>query len=113
MGAASQVETVDSWWVMNRGASSGLFGDELTRAIERLATFPGSGAPFQSKVVPELKRVLLGRSHYHLYYTIHPIVSRQSRSPWGGIVDRWTHENESLAGVFRDEVMASLETITF
>lgn len=69
--AEEQAHAVAEWWVARRPAAPTLFVEELARAIERLSVVPGSGAPFDSGALPDVKRVLLPGSRYHLYYTVH------------------------------------------
>ncbi len=64
---------MDDWWVTERPAASSLFADELVHAIDRLAAVPRSGAPFESAAVADVRRVILARTRYHLYYTVHPV----------------------------------------
>lgn len=70
-GASGHVDAIQGWWNANRGAARGLFLDELSGAIDRLSRLPASGAPFASRVAG-VRRVLLPRCQYHVYYTVHP-----------------------------------------
>ena len=70
--ASAHVDTIRDWWATERSAAPELFIDELSAAADRLSRLPSTGAPFDSNAVPELRRVVLPRCRYHLYYTIHP-----------------------------------------
>ena len=67
--ALAQVRQIETWWRANRPAAVTLFSDELIRLLERLAegTAPGVRYPFGAF---EVRRVLLPRSRYHVYYSI-------------------------------------------
>ncbi len=69
--ATAHVETIQAWWQEERAASSMLFVDELSDSVDRLRRLPQTGAHYSSTAVPNLRRVALTRSRYHLYYTVH------------------------------------------
>lgn len=64
--AAAHARAASAWWRENRGAAPDLFDHELESAIASLAVTPDIGAPYQPR--PGLRRVLLQRTRYHLYY---------------------------------------------
>ena len=68
--ARAQVRQIDAWWKTNRLAAPTLFSDELVRLLERLAEgmSPGVNYPFGGGF--EVRRVMLARSRYHVYYSI-------------------------------------------
>jgi plasmid stabilization system protein ParE len=68
--AEAQVVAVSLWWAENRRDSPTLFTEELAAVFERLETSPLSGAPFPASRPKDVRRVLLGRSRYHVYYTV-------------------------------------------
>ncbi len=49
--AAEAAQIVNGWWTRERRSAPGLFLEELTSAIERLTSMPGSGAVFDSTSV--------------------------------------------------------------
>ena len=69
--AECQLVAINRWWEDRRPAAPDLFRQELSRAFARLATVPATGAVFESAAVPGSRRILLPRSRYHLYYTMH------------------------------------------
>lgn len=72
VGAVEQAQVVNDWWERERPSAPGLFFEELTSAIERLTSMPGAGAAFDSACVPAVRRILLPKCAYHLYYTLDP-----------------------------------------
>ena len=68
--AQMQVNEIHRWWKRNRPAAPKLFREELGHAIEVLAHFPLQGVPYIEPEVPGLRRLLLMRTSYHLYYSI-------------------------------------------
>lgn len=66
--AREQVETIDDWWRENRPASPDLFLEELSSALDLLATAPNLGRRYPHTTVKGVRRVLMRSSHYHVYY---------------------------------------------
>lgn len=57
--------------MINRAASPDLFLDELSASLDRLARVPETGAGYGRLVGgTEVRRLLLRRSGYHVYYTV-------------------------------------------
>jgi plasmid stabilization system protein ParE len=65
--AQAQVDEIDAWWRENRPAAPNLFAEELTVALRALAETPAMGVRYTPR--PSVRRVLLRRTHYHLYVT--------------------------------------------
>ncbi len=75
--AEQQLKTIDHWWLAHRRASPDLFLDELDQAIGLLSKLPDIGSPFKRTDRPGIRRLLLRRSKYWVYYFHHqhgPIV---------------------------------------
>ena len=70
--AAAQIEEARNWWLDNRQAARSLFDDELERAVRLVGTLPDAGQLVQSRRHPKLRRLLTGRTRYHLYYVHNP-----------------------------------------
>ncbi len=66
--AEEQVRTIDGWWHKERPASPGLFSEELSAAFVLLAGAPQAGRRYPHPTVPEIRRILLRSSRYHVYY---------------------------------------------
>jgi plasmid stabilization system protein ParE len=64
--AEDQVREIDTWWREHRSAAPDLFVDELDRALLTLGEMPLLGTIYGSRSV---RRLLLRRTHYHLYFT--------------------------------------------
>lgn len=68
--ARRQLREIAGWWKENRPAEPDLFLDQLEASLQRLSTLPGSGSPYLLECPANLRRVLLPRCPYHLYYTV-------------------------------------------
>jgi len=66
--AQAQVRSKRAWWVENRPDAPKLFDEELERAIELLRETPGAGAPWPTARNPAIRRVLMPRTHSHVYF---------------------------------------------
>ena len=66
--ADTQVREIDDWWRRNRGASPDMFLDEFGAACELISAGPLIGHPYRKSPVMGVRRVLLTRSRYHVYY---------------------------------------------
>ena len=66
--AVAQVETITAWWRANRPTSPDLFLEEFAAALTRLASAPTSGGVYRPGPRPDLRRLLLPRTRYHVYY---------------------------------------------
>lgn len=68
--ADAQVETIESWWRENRPVAPDMFSRELEAAVRLLETSPLIGKPYPQGPVPEVRRLLIGRSRYHIYWEV-------------------------------------------
>jgi plasmid stabilization system protein ParE len=68
--AAREIAEIDAWWRENREAAPELFADELLSALDMIALVPSLGAPARSPRLPDLRRVLLRRTQYYVYYRV-------------------------------------------
>jgi plasmid stabilization system protein ParE len=68
--AERQVQLIAEWWSTHRPSAPALFLDELTEALSRLAAAPLSGSPYAVGKPKGVRRVLLRRSRYHVYFTV-------------------------------------------
>jgi plasmid stabilization system protein ParE len=69
--AQAQVDEVAAWWKVNRQAASMLVVDEFEAAYERLTMAPLSGAIYRQTTFRSVRRLLLPRIRYHIYYEVH------------------------------------------
>ena len=68
--AASQIRTIAAWWVENRPTAPELFVEELDRALDRIAVTPQAGSLYARSRHRGIRRVHLGRSGFHVYYSV-------------------------------------------
>lgn len=68
--ARRQFLKVLNWWIDNRPKAPDLFLCEFEVATDRLAQSPGMGSEYHRSRRAGVRRILLPRSHYHLYYEI-------------------------------------------
>jgi plasmid stabilization system protein ParE len=68
--ADAQVEAIEGWWRENRPAAPDMFGRELESAVRLLGTSPLLGKIYAHTPVPAVRRLLIGRSRYHLYWEL-------------------------------------------
>ena len=69
--AFRQIDAADSWWRENRPASPDLFSSELEAAIRQVSRFPTIFADLGDPRMPGLRRLLMPKSRYYLYWTTH------------------------------------------
>ena len=62
------IREASRWWHTHREATRGLFDAELVGAISLLAHAPDVGHRYPRRGIPGLRRLLLPRTRYHVYY---------------------------------------------
>lgn len=68
--ARSEILTARKWWRANRPAAPQAFDEELEHAFRLIRSMPDAGQPVASPRHSGMRRVLLSRVHYHLYYRV-------------------------------------------
>jgi plasmid stabilization system protein ParE len=68
--ARQQADRIDRWWRENRMAARDLFARELSEARALLAEAPDVGSPFAERQGVRVRRLLLPRTHHHIYYEV-------------------------------------------
>jgi len=68
--AEAQIRTAARWWSENRLKAPGAFRQEIERGFELARDFPSAGERVAHPRYKEVRRILLGRIHYHLYYSV-------------------------------------------
>jgi plasmid stabilization system protein ParE len=68
--AIQEIEEINGWWRANRTASPDLFLRELESVLVAVAMMPTLGAAVRGERAPGLRRVLLRRTSYHVYYRV-------------------------------------------
>lgn len=68
--AAREIADAAEWWRAKRPAATGLLRVELARAFQLLGARPEIGARATNARLVGVRRVLLSRVRYHLYYRV-------------------------------------------
>lgn len=68
--AAAQIRRASEWWRANRAKAPLALVEDVERAFELIALQPGVGARAGNAEAQGIRRVLLGRTGYHLYYKV-------------------------------------------
>lgn len=66
--AATEIDRIDEWWRQHRHKSPDLFIRELRAALSRIADLPSAGRPSKQSQIPNVRRVLLPKTRFYLYY---------------------------------------------
>lgn len=66
--ARRQIERIQAWWTDNRPAARSLFLDEIEQAEQMLRANPELGIVYTVKRSGAIRRLLLRKTEYHLYY---------------------------------------------
>ncbi len=74
--AAAEIEAANTWWRANRLDAADAIVEELQRAIALLVLQPKAGAHANLGARGEVRRVLLPRVGYFLYYRYRPRLRR-------------------------------------
>jgi hypothetical protein len=70
--AARQVARESSWWVKHRPDAPMLFEDELLELLNRLSSAATLGVAYPTASRSHVRRILLPRSEYHVYFSREP-----------------------------------------
>lgn len=73
--AEEHCRRIQRWWVRERVAAPTRFRSELRQAFDLLSRMPRSGSPYATEALPEVRRLLLRRTGYHVYFTLHEDVA--------------------------------------
>ncbi|HJX62671.1 MAG TPA: type II toxin-antitoxin system RelE/ParE family toxin [Polyangia bacterium] len=71
--ARDQLTTINLWWARNRPAAPTLVAVELEAAIQQLATSPESGSLHDGSRPVQVRKLLMPRGRYRLYYEVDPV----------------------------------------
>jgi plasmid stabilization system protein ParE len=66
--ASREVAEAKRWWRANRTKAPDALEEELRSALELIGATPGIGAVARNILLPGVRRVLLNRVNYFLYY---------------------------------------------
>jgi plasmid stabilization system protein ParE len=68
--AAREIRKASEWWDENRPAAPDAFRDAIEKAFELIRTQPNIGAVASNAKIPGVRRILLSRVRYYLYYRL-------------------------------------------
>ena len=68
--AEEQIREAADWWWRNRRGAVALFADQLQRGFDLATTQPYAGVRARDVDLEGVRRLLLSRIRYHLYYTV-------------------------------------------
>jgi len=66
--AALQIRRAAEWWAENRPAAPGAIRIDIGEALALLAEQPGIGASYEGARAKGVRRLLVGRIRYFIYY---------------------------------------------
>jgi plasmid stabilization system protein ParE len=90
--ALTEIDRAARWWRDHRPDTRKLFDDELLAAVELLKSAPGVGASYPEPRRREVRRVMLRKTGYHLYYRPDPDAGRLLvLSVWSAVRGRGPH----------------------
>jgi plasmid stabilization system protein ParE len=70
--AASQIRRAAEWWGENRPAAPGAVRTDIGDALALLARQPAIGTPYEGRRTQGVRRLLVGRIRYFIYYRVTP-----------------------------------------
>jgi len=68
--AARQVQTALAWWRENRPVAPRMLEQELRDMLSVAAAAPTRGVLVRDTRLPNVRRILLHRTRYHVYYRV-------------------------------------------
>ncbi len=70
--ATSQIHKAAEWWTENRPAAPGAVRTDIGEALALLAQQPGVGNAYEGIRAKGVRRLLVGRIRYFIYYRVTP-----------------------------------------
>ena len=68
--ASAQIEEVAEWWAENRPSAPGAVRHDVAEILALLCIQPGAGTPARRSRVRGVRRAILPRIRYYLYYRV-------------------------------------------
>jgi plasmid stabilization system protein ParE len=68
--AAREIRAASKWWDENRPAAPGAFRDAIDKGFELICTQPEIGTVATNVRLPGVRRILLSKVQYYLYYRV-------------------------------------------
>jgi plasmid stabilization system protein ParE len=68
--AAREIRAASKWWNENRPAAPDAFRDAIEKVFELICSQPDIGAAATNVRLPGVRRILLSKVQYYLYYRV-------------------------------------------
>ncbi len=68
--AEEQIRDSEQWWLENRPKAPLAFEEDLGKAFDLLSSLPRAGQKVHHSRIGGLRRVLMGRVRYYLYFDV-------------------------------------------
>lgn len=68
--AAKHIAAAAQWWAENRPSAHGAIRNDLAQSLALLAEQPGIGNEYRGTRLPGVRRLLVGRIRYFIYYRV-------------------------------------------
>ena len=68
--AEEQIRDAAEWWPQNRPKAPRAFEEDLEKAFDMMTFLPRAGEPVRHSRIAGLRRLLMGRVRYYLYYDV-------------------------------------------
>jgi len=68
--ASKEIERAGDWWRANRAGSPEALAEEIAKAFELISHQPGVGVRAASRRIRGVRKILLPRVDYFLYYRV-------------------------------------------
>ena len=81
--AEEQIREAAGWWVAHRPKAPLAFEEDLEEAFELVTSLPGAGQQVRHSRLASLRRLLMGRVRYYLYY------QTDEASQWVDVLALW------------------------
>lgn len=91
--AESQIREAAAWWLENRRKAPQAFSEDLERAFRLVTSMPNSGEPVRHEEHQGIRRLLMSRVRYYLYYRLDPEAERVD------VVALWHTSREAEPGL--------------
>lgn len=68
--AQQQIEEAAEWWRLNRRSAPELFAEQIEYGFDLATTQPNAAVRARDAQLEGVRRLLLSRIHYYLYYVV-------------------------------------------
>jgi plasmid stabilization system protein ParE len=91
--AQTQIRRIAEWWRAHRPAAPELFAHELASALDTLVGAPMSGARYAERRGVTIRRLLLRKSSYHVYFSYDAGADVVAVRAYGTRREAWGHRS--------------------